>query len=69
MLPKGKAKARISSTSTTRPQQPVETGVSSSGAATATQPAAAGSVLRRVSPAYERTAGAAGAAAGWNSRW
>jgi hypothetical protein len=42
MLPKGKAKARISSTSTTRSQQPVETGASSSGAATAKEPAAAG---------------------------
>ena len=42
MLPKGKAKARISSTSTTRSQQPVEIGASSSGAATAKEPAAAG---------------------------
>ena len=42
MLPKGKAKARLSSTSTARSQKPVETGASSSGAATAKEPVAAG---------------------------
>ena len=42
MLPKGKAKVRLSSTSATCSQQPVETGASPSGAATAKEPAAAG---------------------------
>ena len=42
MIPKGKPKARIGSTSSTRPQKPAEAGASSSGAATAKEPAAAG---------------------------
>jgi hypothetical protein len=42
VLPKAKPKARIGSTSSTRPQQPAEAGASSSGAATAKEPAAAG---------------------------
>ena len=42
MLPKGKARSRLSSTSATRTQEPVETGASSSGAAMAKQPVAAG---------------------------
>ena len=40
ILPKGKANSRLSSTSATRAQEPVETGASSSS--TAKQPVAAG---------------------------
>ena len=55
ILPKGKPKSRVSATSATRTQQPVEIGASSSGAAMATQPAAAGeesagAFLRRGTP-------------------
>ena len=56
-MPKGKAKSRLSSTSATRAQEPVETGASSSS--TAIQPAAAGgepvSFLRRGHPKVPRS--------------
>ena len=59
ILPKGKPKSRLSSTSATRTPQPVETGASSSGAAMAQQPAAAGgesvsAFLRRGPPKIQR---------------